>query len=57
MINISLYLYVIYTTDIFKSPSFLKKYFKTKKPFSLIAKGLELASSPYWSGSELLKRI
>jgi len=29
-----------------KSPSFLKKYFKTKKPFSLIAKGLEIVKLP-----------
>jgi hypothetical protein len=28
-----------------------------KKPFSLIAKGLEIVSSPYWTRSELLREI
>jgi len=28
-----------------------------KKPFSLIAKGLEIVSSPYWTLSELLREI
>jgi len=30
----------------FKNPSFFVKYFKTKKPFSLIAKGLRISKLP-----------
>jgi len=31
--------------------------YKIKKPFSKRPKGLELASSPYWTRSELLREI
>jgi len=35
----------------------LAKYFKITKSPSASAKGLELASSPYWAGSELFVGI
>jgi len=35
----------------------MKSYRKKEKPLSVMLKGLELASSPYWSGSELLREI
>jgi hypothetical protein len=36
----------MYTTNLFKNPSFFVKYFKIKKPFSLNAKGLGISKLP-----------
>jgi len=36
---------------------FLKNNLKTKKPFSKMPKGWKWSGSPYWTRSELLKRI
>jgi len=50
-------LYSIYDIG-FKNPSFsFKIIYKKKKPFGLIAKGLEFTSSPYWKALELLRKI
>jgi len=42
---------------ILKTLLFLKNNLKNRKALQQNAKGLELASSPYWTRSELLKGI
>jgi len=48
--------YFLYTTSLFKNPSFLENIYKIK-PLSRMPKGLECLGSPYWTASELLRGI